>query len=87
MIRNVSIVNGQTDRLALPYSKFTCCSCGLFAEALLPANGSFLFTVRLSSCLTWGAIHQLLSIIHKLRILVLLPVSTMPYVVIFKNYS
>jgi 3-hydroxyacyl-CoA dehydrogenase len=34
-----------------------------------------------------GAIHQLLSIIHKLRILVLLPVSTMPYVVIVKNYS
>jgi hypothetical protein len=35
----------------------------------------------------WGAIHQLLSIILKLRILVLLPVSTMPYVVIAKNYS
>jgi hypothetical protein len=35
----------------------------------------------------WGAIHQLLSIILKLRILVLLPVSTMPYVVIVKNYS
>jgi hypothetical protein len=34
-----------------------------------------------------GAIHQLLSIILKLRILVLLPVSTMPYVVIVKNYS
>jgi hypothetical protein len=29
---------------------------------------------------TWGAIHQLLSIIHKLRILVLLPVSNLPYV-------
>jgi hypothetical protein len=36
---------------------------------------------------TWGAIHQLLSIILKLRILVLLPVSTLPYVVIVKNYS
>jgi hypothetical protein len=34
-----------------------------------------------------GAIHQLLSIILKLRILVLLPVSTMSYVVIVKNYS
>jgi hypothetical protein len=34
-----------------------------------------------------GAIHQLLSIILKLRILVLLPVSTMPYVVKVKNYS
>jgi hypothetical protein len=34
-----------------------------------------------------GAIHQLLSIILKLRILVLLLVSTMPYVVIVKNYS
>jgi hypothetical protein len=34
---------------------------------------------------TRGAIHQLLSIILKLRILVLLPVSTMSYVV--KNYS
>jgi hypothetical protein len=36
---------------------------------------------------TRGAIHQLLSIILKLRILVLLPVSTMPYVVMVKNYS
>jgi hypothetical protein len=35
----------------------------------------------------WGAIHQLLSIIHKLKILVLLPLSTMPYVVKVKNYS
>jgi hypothetical protein len=35
----------------------------------------------------WGAIHQLLSIILKLRILVLLPVSNMPYVVKVKNYS
>jgi hypothetical protein len=34
-----------------------------------------------------GAIHQLLSIILNLRILVLLPVSTTPYVVIVKNYS
>jgi hypothetical protein len=34
-----------------------------------------------------GAIHQLLNIILKLRILVLLPVSTLPYVVIVKNYS
>jgi long-subunit acyl-CoA synthetase (AMP-forming) len=34
-----------------------------------------------------GAIHQLLSIILKLRILVLLPVSTVPYVVRLKNYS
>jgi hypothetical protein len=36
---------------------------------------------------SWGAIHQLLSIILKLRILVLLPVSIMPYVVKVKNYS
>jgi hypothetical protein len=36
---------------------------------------------------TWGAIHQLLNIILKLRILVLLPVSKLPYVVIVKNYS
>jgi hypothetical protein len=35
----------------------------------------------------WGAIHQLLSIILKLRILVLLGVSTMPYVVMVENYS
>jgi hypothetical protein len=35
----------------------------------------------------WGAIHQLFSVILKLRILVLLPVSTMPYVVKVKNYS
>jgi hypothetical protein len=34
-----------------------------------------------------GAIHQLLNIILKLKILVLLPVSTMPYVVKVKNYS
>jgi hypothetical protein len=34
-----------------------------------------------------GAIHQLLSIIFKLRILVLVPVSTMPYVVTVQNYS
>jgi hypothetical protein len=37
--------------------------------------------------MSWGAIQQLLSIILKLRILVLLLVSTMPYVVIAKNYS
>jgi hypothetical protein len=36
---------------------------------------------------TWGAIHQLLNIILELRILVLLPVSKLPYVVIVKNYS
>jgi hypothetical protein len=36
---------------------------------------------------TRDAIHQLLSIILKLRILVLLLVSTLPYVVISKNYS
>jgi hypothetical protein len=35
---------------------------------------------------TRGAIHQLLSIILKLRILVLLPVSTLPYVVVVYNY-
>jgi hypothetical protein len=34
-----------------------------------------------------GAIHQLLSIILKLRILVLLPVSTLPYVLKFEIYS
>jgi hypothetical protein len=35
----------------------------------------------------WGAIHQLLNIILQLRILVLLLVSTLPYVVKVKNYS
>jgi hypothetical protein len=35
----------------------------------------------------WGAIHQLLSIILKLRILVLSPLSNLPYVVTVKNYS
>jgi hypothetical protein len=34
-----------------------------------------------------GAIHQFLRIILKLRILVLLPVSTLPYVVELRNYS
>jgi hypothetical protein len=34
-----------------------------------------------------GAIHQLLSIILKLRILVLLPVSNLHYVLKVKNYS
>jgi hypothetical protein len=34
-----------------------------------------------------GAINQLVSIILKLRILVLLPVSTLPYVLKVKNYS
>jgi hypothetical protein len=34
-----------------------------------------------------GAIHQLLSIIHKLRILDLKPVSNLPYVVKAKTYS
>jgi hypothetical protein len=34
-----------------------------------------------------GAIHQFLSIILILRILVLLPVSTLPYVVKVKSYS
>jgi hypothetical protein len=36
---------------------------------------------------TWGAIHQLLNIILQLRILVLLFVSTLPYVLKVKNYS
>jgi hypothetical protein len=36
---------------------------------------------------SWGAIHQLLSIILQLRILVLLPVSNLPYVAKVKNYS
>jgi hypothetical protein len=35
---------------------------------------------------SWGAIHQLLNIILQLRILVLLLVSTLPYVVKVKNY-
>jgi antibiotic biosynthesis monooxygenase (ABM) superfamily enzyme len=35
----------------------------------------------------WGAIHQFLRIILKLRILVLLLVSTLPFVVKVKNYS
>jgi hypothetical protein len=47
-------------------------------------NSSRCLHRRLTS---WGAIHQLLSIILKLRIVVLLPVSTMPYVVVVKNDS
>jgi hypothetical protein len=35
----------------------------------------------------WGAIHQLLNIILQLRILVLLLLSTLPYVVKVENYS
>jgi hypothetical protein len=35
----------------------------------------------------WGAIHPLLNIILQLRILVLLLVSTVPYVVKVENYS
>jgi hypothetical protein len=35
----------------------------------------------------WGAIHQFLRIIFNLRILVLLPVSTLLYVVKVKNCS
>jgi hypothetical protein len=42
---------------------------------------------RLTDSLCWGAIHQLLNIILKLRILVSLPVSTLPYVVKVKNCS
>jgi hypothetical protein len=38
-------------------------------------------------CEHWGAIYQLLNIILQLRILVLLLVSTLPYVVKVKNYS
>jgi hypothetical protein len=37
--------------------------------------------------MSWGAIHQYLRIILKLRILVLLPVSTLPYLVQAKNHS
>jgi hypothetical protein len=37
--------------------------------------------------INWGAIHQLLNIILQLRILVLLFVSTLPYVVKVKRYS
>jgi hypothetical protein len=40
-----------------------------------------------ANSLSRGAIHQLLSIILQLRILFLLPVSTLPFVVIVKNYS
>jgi hypothetical protein len=45
--------------------------------------------VKFQSTLThpWGAIHELLNIILKLRILVLLPVSTLPFVVKVKNCS
>jgi hypothetical protein len=35
----------------------------------------------------WGAVHQLLNIILQLRIIVLLLLSTLPYVVKVKNYS
>jgi hypothetical protein len=42
---------------------------------------------RINGAVFRGAIHQLYSIILKLGILVLLPVSTMPYVVRLKNRS
>jgi hypothetical protein len=41
----------------------------------------------MAASLNWGAIHQLLNIILQLRILVLLLMSTLPYVVKVKNYS
>jgi hypothetical protein len=49
----------------------------------LPAN----ISNNSSSTSTRGAIHQLLNIILQLRIIVLLLVSTLPYVVKVKNYS
>jgi hypothetical protein len=49
------------------------------AVALLPDPAGLSAVAR-------GAIHQLLNIILKLRILVLLPVSTLPYVVKVNNY-
>jgi hypothetical protein len=52
-------------------------------------SGAIHQCIKFRDCLTTtrGAIHQLLNIIFKLRILVLLPVSTMHYVVKVKNYS
>jgi hypothetical protein len=48
---------------------------------------SMFWEKSINKYVAWGAIHQLSSIILKLRILVLIPVSTMPYVVKVKNYS
>jgi hypothetical protein len=70
----------------------------VFADASKDAYAAVAYTKcksngKVRACHDWlhiearGAIHQLLSIILKLRILVLLPVSTMPYVVMVKNYS
>jgi hypothetical protein len=53
----------------------------------LQAARSHLFPGFLTLDTPRGAIHQLLNIILKLRILVLLPVSTLTYVVKVKNYS
>jgi hypothetical protein len=47
----------------------------------LQSNAGLIVCFIPISAMFRGAIHQLLSIILKLRILVLLPVSTMPYVV------
>jgi hypothetical protein len=51
------------------------------------ANKNYLCALKGEESKDRVAIHQMLRIILKLRILVLLPVSTMPYVVIVKNNS
>jgi hypothetical protein len=53
---------------------------GNVTEVDVAPDGSTSYKLR-------GAIHQLSRIILKLRILVLLPVSTLPYVVNVKHYS
>jgi hypothetical protein len=55
------------------------CICQIYYETL--------GTLDLGPQTNRGAFHQLLSIILKLRILVLLPVSNLPFVVKVKNYS
>jgi hypothetical protein len=59
-----------------------------FASTMVHSEeGTKLFSQRRPAPGSWGAIHQCLRIILKLRILVLIPVSTMPYVVEVKNFS
>jgi hypothetical protein len=50
-------------------------------------RGTYLFLTKRDAFAARGAINQLLNINLQLRILVLLLVSTLPYVVKVKNYS
>jgi hypothetical protein len=73
---NVKVLIG----VCLPFISFP-------SSAVFPLHSEAKQSKETTEEKNWGAIHQLLSIILKLKILVLLPVSTMPYVVIINNYS